>query len=134
MSCGSIEQNLATVDAHIRDEASDPAEVMHLYGDGIVLDMPTRNLRLSTLEAIEANYRNMFGAIELISMEPVERFATQDRVVDDMLVRFTIVKEGFTNAPYPVGSTVELRLLHVFHMKDAKIVHEKVFEGWKKIA
>tara|TARA_R110001606_G_scaffold65296_2_gene151151 strand:+ start:35 stop:439 length:405 start_codon:yes stop_codon:yes gene_type:complete len=134
MSCGSIEQNLATVDAHMRGETADPAEVMHLYDDAIVLDMPTRNLRLSTMEAIEANYRSMFGAMELISMEPVERFATEERVVDDMIVRFVIVKEGIANAPYPVGSTVELRLLHVFHMKDAKIMHEKVFEGWKKIA
>ncbi|OYW80893.1 MAG: hypothetical protein B7Z26_05780 [Asticcacaulis sp. 32-58-5] len=106
---------------------------MSLYTDDIVLDMPTRGITLHGKAAIEANYRRMFGAMELISMTPLERFATFDRVVDDCLARFKLVREGFDNAPYPVGSIIELRLLHLFWMRDGKIARETVFEGWTKL-
>ncbi|WKL57672.1 nuclear transport factor 2 family protein [Asticcacaulis sp. ZE23SCel15] len=127
------EQNLAIVDAHIKGEGRDPSSVMSLYTDDIVLDMPTRGITLHGKATIEANYRRMFGAMELISMTPIERFATFDRVIDDGVARFKLVREGFDNAPYPIGSTIDLRLLHVFHMKDGKIARETVFEGWTRI-
>jgi hypothetical protein len=127
------EQNLAIVDAHIKGEGRDPSSVMSLYADDIVLDMPTRGITLRGKAAIEANYRRMFGAMELISMTPIERFATFERVIDDCIARFKLVREGFDNAPYPIGSTIDLRLLHVFHMKDGKIARETVFEGWTRI-
>lgn len=133
MSSDVIRNNLAVVDLHLRDEARDPATVMSLYSDGIVLEMPSRGLSLAGKTAIEANYRRMFGAIRVLGFEPIDRFATETRVVDDCRVRFEIIGEGFDNAPYPIGARVELRLLHVFEMVDGKIDREKVFEGWSRI-
>ncbi|WP_206365485.1 nuclear transport factor 2 family protein [Siculibacillus lacustris] len=125
--------NLAIVDAHIRGEARDPASILDLYTDDVVLEMPTRGLRFEGKPAIEANYRRMFGAIELLEIETLERFATPTRVVDDSRARFRLVGEGFDGAPLPIGSLVELRLLHVFHMRDGAIAREQVFEGWTRI-
>jgi ketosteroid isomerase-like protein len=130
----AIAVNLATVDAHIRDEARDPASVMALYTDDIVLEMPTRSLRFTGKAAIQANYERMFGSMADVVVFPGERFATADRVVDDCVVHFRLTGDGLVNAPMPVGSRVILRLLHVFEMRDGRIAQETVFEGWQDAA
>lgn len=129
----AIARNLAVVEAHIRDEARDPAMVMDLYTDDIVLEMPTRGLTLTTKAEIEANYRAMFGAITEVEITPGTRFATAEHVVDDCTVRFRLAGEGMANAPLPVGSRVELRLLHLFAMREGRIARETVYEGWRRI-
>ena len=128
-----IARNLAVVDAHIRDEARDPSLVMDLYTDDIVLEMPTRGLTLTDKAAIEANYRAMFGSLADVEIIPGTRFATEDHVVDDCTVRFRLTGDGFVNAPLPVGSRVELRLMHLFAMRDGRIARETVYEGWRRI-
>jgi ketosteroid isomerase-like protein len=129
----AIDDNLAAVDAHIRGEGSDPAAIMDLYTDDIVLEMPSRGITLVGKTAIEANYRRMFGAIEMLAMETIDRFATPTRVVDESRARFRLVREGFDNAPVPLGSLVELRILHVFHMRGGRIAREIVFEEWRRV-
>ena len=126
--------NLAVVDAHMKGEASDPASIMNLYTDDIVLDMPSRDMRLTKLADIQRNYENLFGSIRLLAMQPLDRFATHDRVVDDCIVHFVVTGEGYAKLPYPKGASIELRLLHVFQMRDGKIARETVFESWKPIA
>lgn len=125
--------NLATVDAHIRGEAQDPAAVMGLYTEDVVLEVPSRGLRLDTHAAIEANYRRMFASMDEIEITPLDRFATTDRVVDECLVRFRITGDGLVNAPFGIGARVELRLLHVFAMRGGRIARETVFEGWRRL-
>ena len=125
-----IERNLAVVAEHIENEGRDPASVMALYTDDIVLEIPGRRLRFEGKAPIEANYRRMFGALDDVSLEPLDRFASEDRVVDDMIVRFHLAREGMDNAPLPIGSDVALRLLHVFHMRDGLISREIVHEQW----
>ena len=130
---GVIEHNLAVADEHIRNEGVDPALVMGLYTDDIVLEIPGRGLRFDSKAAIEANYRRMFGSLADIEIIPLDRFATETRVVDDCHVRFRLTGDGMTNAPVPVGCRAELRLLHVFHMRDGKIAREIVHEQWTRL-
>jgi hypothetical protein len=129
-----IAHNLDIVQKHMEGEAQDPASVMALYTDDIVLEAPLRGLRLTDKAAIEANYLAMFGAMSDIEIVPLDRFATETRVVDDCIVRFSLSGEGFYRAPLPVGSRVELRLLHVFQMRDGLIARETVHEAWKALA
>jgi ketosteroid isomerase-like protein len=75
----------------------------------------------------------MFGSMADVEIEPVERFATEERVVDDMIVRFRLIGPGMVGAPLPIGARVELRLVHHFHMRDGRIARERVFEIWKEI-
>ena len=56
-----------------------------------------------------------------------DRFATEDRVVDDSVVTFEVAKEGFV--PFPVGTKCEMRLTHIFEMRDGKISKEIGIEG-----
>lgn len=125
--------NLSVVDRHMREEAVDTDAVMALYTEDALLEIPGRGLRFDTLEAIRDNYVRMFASMGEITIQPLDRFATVDRVVDECLVRLRITGEGVTNAPVPIGSRAELRLLHVFHMRDGRIAREEVFEGWRRL-
>lgn len=129
-----IAHNLDVVDRHIRDEAMDPHSVLSLYTDDVVLEVPCRGLRFDTHAAILQNYQRMFASMAEVQITPIDRFATHERVVDECLVQLRITGDGLVNAPYPVGSRVELRLLHVFAMRDGKIARETVYEGWRLVA
>lgn len=128
-----IVTNLRVAGEHIENEARDPASVMALYTDDIVLEVPGRGLRFVGRAAIEENYRLMFASMAEVEIEPMDRFATATRVVDDMIARFRLVGAGMVNAPLPIGSRVELRLLHIFHMAGGQIAREIVHEHWKSI-
>jgi hypothetical protein len=127
----AIEHNLAVVDRHIQGEARDVDSIMGLYTDDIVLEIPGRGLRFEGRDAIRANYVAMWPAMAEVELIPLDRFATEHRVVDDMLVRLRLVGPGMTNAPLPIGSLVELRLVHHFSMRDGLIAREQVFEMWR---
>jgi|SRR5690242_5759959 len=128
-----VAHNLDVVDRHMREEAANPAAVMALYTEDAVLEVPGRGLRFDTIEAIRDNYVRMFASMAEIEIMPMDRFATAERVVDECLVRLRITGDGLTNAPVTVGSRAELRLLHVFHMRDGRIAREEVFEGWRQL-
>jgi hypothetical protein len=52
-------------------------------------------------------------------------------VVDDSLATFRLSGNGVINAPLPVGSEVEARLIHIFDMYEGKIARETVYESWR---
>jgi ketosteroid isomerase-like protein len=81
--------NLAVVEAHFGSEAAGRVEeVVALYTDDIVWEAPSRQLRLQGKEAVTASYRQMFKAIKHVRWHCLDRFATEDRVVDDSVVSF----------------------------------------------
>lgn len=134
MPVDAIAINLATVDAHIRGEAQDPASVMDLYTDDIVMEVLAAGAVLTDKAAIQANYERIFASIADVEIVPLDRFANADRVVDDCLVRCRLMAGGFAAPSFAIGDRVEIRLLHVFHMRDGKIAREQVFETWKHLA
>lgn len=131
----AVDTNMEVAGKHIVLEATDIEAALKLYTDDIVWESPARNLRFEGKEAVAANYRRMFSSLDFASfeLEPIERFATEDRVVDDCRVRFTLTGDGFANAPAKVGDRVELRLVHIFEMRDGKIARESTFELWRKL-
>ncbi len=135
MNQRAIEENLAVVDAHFRGETSSELDqVLPLYTDDIMWESPVRGQVLSGKSAAGENYRRMFGAMADMKVIPLRRFATEDRVVDDSLATFRLVDDGVVNAPLPVGSNVELRLVHIFDMRDRRIARETVYEMWSDTA
>lgn len=66
-----------------------------------------------------------------VEFQLLQRFATEDRVVDDSIVTFEIVKDGCWN--FPVGSKIEMRIVHIFEMRDGKISRETVFDMGRPI-
>lgn len=129
-----IAANLAAVEAHFHSEATNEVEkALELYTDDIVWESPARDLVFRGKEATGENYRRMFDSFKVEEFRCLQRFATEDRVIDDSVATVRIVGDGVENAPAPVGSKVEIRLLHVFEMRGGKISRELVFENWKVI-
>jgi ketosteroid isomerase-like protein len=122
--------NLATVEAHFHSEAANEVdEALKLYTDDIVWEAPARNLIFQGKEDVGNNYRKIFASIRDVEFRNLQRFATEDRVVDDSILTFVITQEGFL--PLPVGQEVEMRLAHIFEMRDGKISKEIAYEMWR---
>lgn len=128
-----IQTNLAVVDNHFRLELSNVDHALKLYTDDAIWECPARGLRFTGKEEIGNNYRAMAASLRDLEIYPIDRFATEDRVVDDTIVRFTLIGSGFKNAHVTPGSKVELHLAHIFEMRDGKIAKEKSFEIWRTI-
>jgi ketosteroid isomerase-like protein len=129
-----IAANLRTVDAHFHSEATNEVDkALELFTDDIIWESPTRNLVFSGKAATGDNYRKMFSSFEVEGFRNLERFATEKRVVDDSIITAVLIGDGVANAPVPIGSKVEIRLLHIFDMRDGKISRELVFENWQVI-
>ena len=130
MSEETIAANLATVEAHFHSEAANEVdEALKLYTDDIVWEAPARNLIFQGKEDVGNNYRKIFASIRDVEFRNLQRFATEDRVVDDSILTFVITQEGFL--PLPVGQEVEMRLAHIFEMRDGKISKEIAYEMWR---
>ncbi|MBV9926228.1 MAG: nuclear transport factor 2 family protein [Acidobacteria bacterium] len=129
-----IAANLAAVEAHFHTEATGEIDkALDLYTDDIVWESPARELVFRGKEATGAMYRRMFESFQVEEFRQLQRFATEERVVDDSVARVVIAGDGVINSPAPVGALVEIRLLHVFEMREGKISRELVFETWRTI-
>ena len=123
-----ISANLATVEAHFGSEATGRIDdAIALYTDDVVWEAPSRSLVIEGKEAVAANYREIFSVLKNVEFHTKDRFATEDRVVDDSVVTFEVAKEGFV--PFPLGTKCEMRLTHIFEMRDGKISKEIGIEG-----
>ena len=125
-----IARNLECVEKHFHSEAVDEVEAaLHLYTDDIVWDAPALNgldRRFSGKEAVAKNYRELYAAKRNVRFEFLQRFATEHRVVDDSIVTFEIERAGYW--PWPADTKIEMRLVHIFEMRDGKISRELVFD------
>ena len=127
-----IKANLAAVEAHFNDEGINEVEkACELYTEDIVWEAPARNLRFLNKQDVVDNYRKMFASMKDVEFRNLQRFATEDRVVDDSIVRCKII--GSDCIPVPIGSEVEVRIVHIFEMREAKIAKEIAFEMWKVV-
>ena len=123
-----IAANLAVIEAHFGSEASGRIDAaIELYTDDIVWEAPARSLVIKGKEAVAANYREIFSVLKDVEFHTLDRFATEDRVVDDSVVTFEVAKDGFI--PLPLGTKGEMRLTHIFEMRDGKISKEIGIEG-----
>lgn len=125
-----IAQNLASVDKHFHSEALNEVEAaLETFTDDIVWEAPAPNglnRSFSGKNAVAENYRALFVSMRDVKFRFLQRFATEDRVVDDSIVSFEVAKEGYWH--FPVGSKIEMRLVHIFEMRDGKISREIVFD------
>ena len=131
-----IARNLACVEKHFHSEAVNEVEAaLDLYTDDIVWEAPALNgldRRFSGKAAVEKNYRELFASMRDVRFEPLQRFATEDRVVDDSLVTFEIARYGYW--PWALNEKIEMRLVHIFEMQGGKISREIVFDMGRPVA
>ena len=125
-----IAQNLAAVENHFHNEGLNEVEAaLETFTDDIVWEAPAPNglnRSFKGKEAVAKNYRELFASMRDLKFQFLQRFATEDRVVDDSIVRFEVAKDGYWH--FPVGSKIEMRLVHIFEMRDGKISREILFD------
>lgn len=125
-----VAANLAVVEAHFHSEAEqEVSAALALYTDDVVWEAPALNgldRAYSGKDAVARNYRALWAAMRDVAFTCLQRFATEDRVVDDSLVTFEVARDGYWH--FPQGSKVEMRLVHIFEMRDGKISRELVFD------
>jgi SnoaL-like protein len=122
---------LDLVDMHLHEENPERIdECLKLYTPDAVWETPARGVSYVGRNKIKQMYLRLFRSCENIRFEPVERFATPERVFDDMWVRFRLTGDGFENCPFPLGTQVKMRLLHNFHIRDGMIAKETGYEIW----
>jgi ketosteroid isomerase-like protein len=126
-----VAANLACVENHFHSEASDEIEAaLEFYTDDIVWEAPAPNglnRSFKGKEAVADNYRQLFASMRNIEFRPLQRFATEDRVVDDSVVTFEVAQGGYW-PQFAAGQKVTMRLVHIFEMRDGKISKEIVFD------
>ena len=133
MNSHRIAQNLAAVENHFHSEArSDVEAALATFTDDIIWEAPAPNglnRSFSGRGPVAQNYRELWASMRNVQFQPLQRFATEDRVVDDSKVTFEVAKDGYWH--FPVGSKVTMRLVHIFEMRDGKIAREIVFDMGK---
>ena len=126
-----IAQNLACVDSHFHSEAENDIEAaLQLYTDDIIFEagaLNGLNRSFSGKQAVAKFYRELWATMRDVKFQPLQRFATEDRVVDDSLASFEVVRDGCWPHFY-TGQKIEMRLVHIFEMRDGKISKEIVFD------
>jgi ketosteroid isomerase-like protein len=119
--------NLATVQIHFDDEkAGNWKKIKTMYTDDIVWERACMNQIVKGKEAVAAAYVEVFSALRNWDFQCLDRFATEDRVVDETIFTFEVAKDGIM--PLPVGTRAKLRLVHIFEMRDGKVSRELVME------
>ncbi len=88
---------------------------------------------MSNKDDILEAYRGIFRTIQYKRTVALRRFATEQFVFDDSIGEVDIVGEEMTNLPYGPGTQVSCRLVHLFEMKDGKIVSEIAYEIWRRL-
>jgi ketosteroid isomerase-like protein len=128
-----VTRNLALVQAHFDFENPNQIhEAIDLYTDDIVWEAPARGVSYKGKEMVERMYRAIFDAAPDLKITPIARFATEDRVVDDCWAKFSIAGPGFEQCPFPVGTKVDMRLVHIFEIRGDRISKETGFEIWRQ--
>jgi ketosteroid isomerase-like protein len=130
MAGDRVARNLAAVESHFHSEALNEVEAaLATFTDDIVWEAPAPNgldRAFSGKEAVARNYRALFASMRDVKFQFLQRFATDDRVVDDSIVTFEVAQDGYWH--FPLGSKVRMRLVHIFEMRDGKISRELVFD------
>ena len=130
-----IAANLAAVEKHFHSEARNEVEAaLETFTDDIVWEAPALNgldRAFSGKAAVAENYRRLWASMRDVRFSFLQRFATEERVVDDAIVTFEVAQGGYWH--FPAGSRIEMRLVHIFEMRDGRIAKELVFDMGRPI-
>ncbi len=131
-----VDRNLAVVDAHFHNEnPEDIDKAIDLYGDSIVWEVPARGVLLRDKAAVREAYLNIFKSYNIHSMTQVRRFGAGNYVVDDSIAVMTLVGDVERNVPgcpFPPGTKVSMRIVHIFELDDGRIIRENGYELWRR--
>ena len=123
-----IAANLAAVQVHFdAEKAGDWEKIKTMYTEDIIWERTRTNQIVKGKEAVALAYVEVFSALKNWDFQCLDRFATEDRVVDESIFTFQVKKDGIM--PLPVGTRAKLTLVHIFKMSDGRVSRELVMES-----
>lgn len=127
------QRNLEVVQAHFHNENPDMVdEAIKLYADDIVWEAPARGLIYRNHDEVKAGYLGIFETLTYLKITYLRRFATANFVFDDQIGQVRVVGDKMPNLPYPIGTHLNVRLVHCFELHDGRITREIVYEVFRK--
>ena len=95
-----------------------------------------RGVVLTDPVEIRKSYMGIFRTVKYNKATALRRFATEEYVFDDQIADVEIVGDEIVDALAPlvgaVGSRLNVRITHIFYMRDGKIRREITYEGFRK--
>jgi hypothetical protein len=73
-----------------------------VYTDDIIWEAPALdglNRSYSGKDQVAENYRQLWASMRDVKFTGLQHFATEDRVVDDSLVTFEVIRDGYCHSP-----------------------------------
>ena len=127
-----IAQNLAVAAQHFHDEEMDNIEEgLNLYTDEPIWEAPNPGGWIQRAcygrDAVMKNYKELFASMKNMEFQHLQRFATEDRVVDDSILTMEIARDGYFSG-VSKGDKIKMRLVHIFEFEDGRISKETVFD------
>ncbi len=123
-----VSKNLDTVRIHFdAEKAGDWEKIKEMYTDDIIWERACVKQYVEGKEGVAAAYIELFSGLKDCDFHSLDRFGTEERVVDDCVFSFVVAKEGIM--PLPVGTKAKMRLVHIFEMREGKVSRELVMES-----
>lgn len=120
-----IAGNLQVALQHLDRERKDDLDgVIDLYADDIVWEEPSRGQVLRTHNDIRTAYQQLGTSLSVRSETVLRRFATDQWVINESLMRATVISDSIPQLDFPVGTELSIRKLTLFEMRGGKICRE----------
>ncbi|GAA5088257.1 ketosteroid isomerase-like protein [Thermocatellispora tengchongensis] len=128
-----IQRNLETVEAHFHNENPDDVDkAIALYTDDIVWEAPSRGQVYYNSAAVKEAYLDIFATVKITQLTLLRQVATETSVFTDHIGECEVIGDRMPNLPFPVGTKIRARLIHMFEMRDGKIAREIAYEIWRE--
>ncbi|MGP4017556.1 nuclear transport factor 2 family protein [Saccharopolyspora sp. 5N708] len=128
-----IERNRLAVEAHFHNENPENVDkAVELYTDDIVWEAPARGQVYRSGAEVKEAYLNIFKTTHITKMTLLREVVTETSVFTDHISEAVVVGDKMPNLPYPIGTKVRTRLVHMFEMRDGKIAREIAYEIWRE--
>jgi ketosteroid isomerase-like protein len=126
-------RNLDVVAAHFHNEnPEDVDKAIALYAPDICWEGPNRGLIYTDAQDVKNAYLGIFRTLEFRKLTNLRRFAAGNFVFDDLIAEAHVVGDEMPNMPFPVGTTMNVRLVHCFELRDGQITREIAYEMWRE--
>ena len=127
------QRNLEVVAAHFHNENPDDVDkAIALYAPDICWEAPNRGVVYTDAQAVKDAYMGIFRTLVFRKVTNLRRFASGNFVFDDLIAEVHVVGNEMPNMPFPVGTTMNVRLAHCFELRDGQITREIAYEMWRE--
>ena len=83
-------------------------------------------------QEVKDAYTGIFRTLVFRKITNPRRFAAGNFVFDDLIAEVHVVGNEMPSMPFPVGTTMNVRLVHCLELRDGQITREIDYEMWRE--